>query len=381
MQQVTQTYSMDVEIRNCHEGLGFKKRAFKKLKDKGPYADLESKGGAFMGIKKLTPPEKAATVLLALGEEGAAAVLRSMPEQDKIRALRALSRLGRVDKETANAALREFNEKIKQGSQSLEGSGDLAKKLLSRALPNVAQDLLDDLVYEGDGATELMEILQDIEPKLLATFLAKEAPQQIAVVLAHMDSMRGASCLKLLPETLRLMALQKLANLGSVEPGALGDLTETLRELARRPAALGVPIKGGLEKIAAIVNALDPASGQSLLAALGEKDRGLADAVEELLFQFSDLASLPDKSLVEVLKSVPVETLKLALRTAPELVSQALFRNLSERAQAMLRDDIAAMGLVRLADVEKAQDQIANIARRLIDEGKITGPKDRGDYV
>jgi flagellar motor switch protein FliG len=196
-----------------------------------------------------------------------------------------------------------------------------------------------------------------------------------------MDSLRGATCLGLLPEKLRLTVLQKLANLGSVEPGALVDLTESLRELAWRPNIQGTPIKGGLEKIAAIVNALDPASGQSLLAALGEKDRGLADAVEELLFQFSDLTSLPDKSLVEVLKSVPTETLKLALRTAPELVSQALFRNLSERAQAMLRDDIAAMGLVRLADVENAQKKIADIARRLIDEGKIAGPKDRGDYV
>lgn len=332
-----------------------------------------------MGAKKLSAPEKAATVLLALGEEGAVSILRMMPEKDRILALQALSRLGRVDKELAEEVLREFNEQIKKESRSLMGGGELARRLLGKAIPSSHQDKVDEILY--DGAPELIAILREIDLKILSGFLAREEPPQMAVVLAHMDSPRAAHCLRLLPEHLRLEVIQKLASLGPVEPGALDDLTTVLKELSLRQNYRSNKAPGGLEKVAAILNALDSSSGQEIMGALEQRDQPLANAVRELFFQFSDLALLPDKSLVEVIKSVPVETLKIALKKAPESVCSAFFRNLSGRAQTMLRDDIAAMGLVRLTDVQKAQKQVIDIARRLIDDGKIAGPHDRGEYV
>jgi flagellar motor switch protein FliG len=332
-----------------------------------------------MGAKKLSATEKAATVLLALGEEGAVNILRMMPERERILALRALSRLGRVDKGLAEEILREFNETLKEENHSLNGGGDLARRLLSKAIPSSNPDTVDEIL--SDGSRELIEILRDIDLKILSGFLAREETPQIAVVLAHMDSPRGAHCLKHLPEHLRLNALQKLASLGTIEPSALEDLTAVLRELGLRQNHRSNKAPGGLEKVAAILNALDPSSGQEIMGALSQRDQHLAMAVRELLFQFSDLALLPDKSLVEIIKSVPMETLKIALKKAPDSVCSAFFRNLSERAQTMLRDDIAAMGLVRWTDMQKAQKHIADLARRLIDEGKIAGPNDRGEYV
>lgn len=332
-----------------------------------------------MGAKKLSAPEKAATVLLALGEQGAVSILRQMPERDRILALNALSRLGRVDKELAEEVLREFNERIQKESRSLTGGAELARRLFSKAIPYSSQDEVDDLL--SDGAPELTEILRGIDLKILSGFLSSEEPPQIAVVLAHMDSPRAAQCLRLLPEYLRLDVIQKLANLGPVEPGALDDLTTILRELSLRQNHRSNKATGGLEKVAAILNALDPSSGQEIMGALEQRDQALANTVRELFFQFKDLALLPDKSLVEIIKAVPMETLKIALKKAPESVCAAFFRNLSDRAQSMLQDDIAAMGLVRWTDVHKAQKHVTDLARRLIDEGKIAGPQDRGEYV
>lgn len=332
-----------------------------------------------MGAKKLSPAEKAGIVLLALGEDASAPLLKKMPRNELVRALQALSGLGAVDHATAQEVLQEFSQNIKKGEKGLHGDPQAAKRLLSKALPGERETALDTLL--SDGNTELMAVLRELDIPLIASFCAKEEAPQIAVTLAHMDPVRGAACLKLLPERLRTTVLEKLAALGPVAPEALDALASTFRELRGRAHAPSGKALGGADKVAALINSLDRPSSQALIQNLAERSPLLAETVQGLLFQFADLARLTDRSIAEILKAVPPETLKIAVKSAPDAVTQAVFRNISKRAQSMLREDIAALGLVKKSAVETAQQTIAALARRLIDEGKIPGPGDSSDFV
>ena len=332
-----------------------------------------------MSAKKLSPQEKVAILLLALGEEAATPLLKAMPQDEARSALRALSQLGRVEKEAADAVMREFRDGLKREETSIRGGAAVARQLLFKVLPSEALDEACELASEG--GSQLAAVLNDLGPTILVAFLVKEKPAQIAVALAHMDGSRGAACLKLLPLALRVPVIQQLASLDSVSTQALEDLTSALQELRERSRTTSGKNLGGREKVAALVSAMDPASGQALLQNMKEREPELAEAIKNLLFQFGDLAQLPDKSMVEILKKVPPESLKLALKNAPETVARAFLKNMSERAQTMLKEDIAAMGLVKKSDVTKAQQTITEIARNLIEEGKIMGPGSASEFV
>lgn len=324
-------------------------------------------------MRKLTGSDKAAVLLLAMGEELAATILAQMPRGEAARVASALSRLGRVDEATAAAVLIEFSQRLDaKGPKGLIGDAAGAKRLLQAAMPQRAEELSKDLDLASPALTET---LAGLVPEDLARFLEKEHPQTIALTLAHLDAKPAGLVLKLLPQQLHVEAIQRIARLEAVDPQVLGDLEEAIRDGIGKNRVSASQRKGGAEQVAAMLSGLDEKTREMQLGQLEERDPDLAEAVRSLLFVFRDIAGLDDRGIQEILKTVAEATLKLALKTAEPALSERFFKNMSSRRAETLKDDLAAMPKVKVAEVEGAQKDMATLARKLMEEGKITDPK------
>lgn len=323
-----------------------------------------------MSAKKLSGSDKAAVLLLALGDDLASQILGQLAPGEAKRIVNALSRIGRVDEEEARAVLEEFQRLLTSPAQRpLQGGGDAARRILEAAAHVRGEDLGIKL---EDGSSTLRETLLAIDAKTLAGYLRREHPQTMALVLAHLSGKKCGDTLKLLPETLHVDLIERIARLEAVDPEILVELEESLRaELERTSLASQRPI-GGVTQVAQLIAGMDKASGERFLDALEERDPGLAEAVRAQLFTFADLVRLDDAGLRLLIAQTPRRTLLLAMKDAPAAVRELILRNVSERARKTLLEDVEAQGKVRKEDVEAAQRDMATLARKLEDEGKLT---------
>ncbi len=332
-----------------------------------------------MGARKFSSAEKAAVVLLALGEEVGGQIMSEMAPPEVKRVAEALSRLGRVDQETVDEVLEEFNGQLESPQRFVVGNSGTARKLLENALARGGIGI--NLDHTLDMATPaLRETLAGIEVKTLSTYLKQELPQTVAIVLAHMDAKRASELLKLVPDALRTELILRLAKLGPVESDVLFDLEEALRKESQRAGRARLAI-GGPNKVAALLNALGKDQSDQLLEKIEESQPDLADEVRREMFTFADLVKLDDRGMQELLKAVPAESLRLALRKAPQAVETRIFANLSSRARGILQDDLQTMPKVKVSDVEAAQRQIAELAQKLADDGRLEIHRGDEKYV
>ncbi len=324
-------------------------------------------------MRKLTGSEKAAVLLLALGEELAAAILAGMPRAEAVNVAGSLSRLGRVDEATANAVLEEFSARLAaHGKPGLIGDAASAKRLLKAALP-LSGDALDHAF--GLASPALAETLAAFAPEDLARFLLREHPQTVALVLAHLAPRACGAVFKLLPAALHSEAILRIARLEAVDPQVLMDLEDAVRAGLGRTRQHAAQKRGGPAPVAAMLAGLDERARNEELARLEERDPTLAALVRELLFVFDDLAAVDDRGLQELLKAVPEAQLKLALLGAGEALAARFFANMSERRAQALKVDLAAMPKTKVSDVEAARKELAALARKLIEDGKIMDPR------
>jgi flagellar motor switch protein FliG len=323
-----------------------------------------------MSAKKLSGSDKAAVLLLALGDDLASQILGQLAPREVKRIVNALSRIGRVDEEAARAVLEEFQGLLTRPAQrQVQGGGDAARRIIEAAERVRGEDLGIKL---EDGSSTLRETLLAIDAKTLAGYLRREHPQTMALVLAHLDGKKCGDTLKLLPETLHVDLIERVARLEAVDPEILVELEESLRaELERTSLASQRPI-GGATQVAQLIAGMDKASGERFLDALEERDPGLAEAVRAHLFTFADLVRLDEAGLRLLIAQTPRRTLLLAMKDAPAAVRELILRNVSERARKTLLEDIEAQGKVRKEDVEAAQRDMTTLARKLEDEGKLT---------
>lgn len=328
-----------------------------------------------MSAKKLSGSDKAAVLLLALGDDLASQILGQLDPREVKRIVSALSRIGRVDEEEARAVLEEFQRLLMRPTQrQLQGGGDAARRIIAAAERVRGEDLGIKL---EDGSSTLRETLLAIDARTLAGYLRREHPQTMALVLAHLDGKKCGDTLKLLPETLHVDLIERIARLEAVDPQILAELEESLHaELERTSLASQRPL-GGATQVARLIAGMDEASARRFLDALEARDPGLAEAVRAQLFTFADLARLDDAGLRVLIAQTPRRTLLLAMKEAPAAVREGLLRNVSERARKTLLEDVAAQGKVRREDVEAAQRDMAALARKLDEEGKLAIP--RGD--
>ncbi len=322
--------------------------------------------------------KKTAVLLLALGEQFAAEVFKRMERKELAAVSRAMVELETVPKELVESVLREFYRDLVTGREMIRGGQDAVKKML---LPNVDSDTakyLSDYLNLDSGPVPFREI-NKVSPKLLAQILRNEHPQTLALILGNLQSEHAADLLTKLPAGVRTDVLMRLAKLEAVPEEMLMAVDKVLQsQLIAMGGKEGKKV-GGVQSVAEILNAVDRATEEEVLAEIEEEAPSIAEEIRNLMFVFEDVASLDDKSVREMLKEISNEDLTMALRGSKEDMRALFFRNMSERAGNMIKEDLEIMGPTRLADVEAAQQNIVKVVRKLEGEGRIAISRGGGD--
>ncbi|GIX47049.1 MAG: flagellar motor switch protein FliG [Candidatus Tectimicrobiota bacterium] len=334
-----------------------------------------------MGEQQLTGPEKAAILLLTLGEEVAPLVLQHLSEQEIQRLSNYISYLQDVEAPVVEQVLSEFDELVHGANSLIAGGKEYVRKLLLKVLdPKKADAILNNLSMPTMETG--LEALKWLDAKTIARFLQNEHPQTIAVILAHLEPPQAGSVLGFLPPALQADVVLRIAKLERVPPGVIQELDKVLRHELKAAGALESRQVGGVAAVAEILNNVDQASEREILNRIEETNASLAEEIRQLMFVFEDLLYVDDRGIQTILKEVANEDLVLALKTASEPLRDKIFRNMSQRAAQMLREELEVMGPVRVSDVEKAQQKITQVAKRLESEGKIVlGGKGENAFV
>ena len=326
-----------------------------------------------MSVGKLTGPKKAAILLLALGEEGSADIMKNLEDREIQQVGYYMTRFTDVAPEELDNVLEEFYRKSAMQDQgvNINASGDFVKNALTKALgDDKAKDLIDNLQSSVDEGS--LDSLKWLEPKVIAGFIMNEHPQTISLILAHLDDPeQTATVLKELPENLQADVAYRMAILEAIPPGVIKEIEEVLAKELKSSGAASTAKVGGIESVAEMLNTMDKSTESRILATIEESNPDLAEQIRELMFTFEDLVLVDPNGIQAILKDTPQNELVLALKTASDAVKEHLFSNMSERAADMVRDDLEALGAVRVADVDLAQQKMVKTARRLEEEGKI----------
>jgi flagellar motor switch protein FliG len=327
--------------------------------------------------------QKAAILLVLLGEEAASNIYRNLPEVDVERLTRRIAELEQFKPETAISVLEEYRRlTLTQGYLS-EGGPEYAEKLLVKAFGETgAQRLLEQVKRTMEQSAVHLESLQESDPQQLAKFLELEHPQTIALILAHLHARQASQLLLRLPEDVRAETVKRLAQLRQFSPEvaqkvaiALNKHLESLGEQSRRAYA-------GFKGAADLLNQLEPISSKGILEAIEKDDPKMALGIRNLMFTFEDLLGVPEVGIRELLGQLDKKTLALALRGAPEELKNLIFKCMSSRAVDMLKEDMQVLGPVRAKDVNQAQREIVEVARRLEGEGKLVlSAESQEEYV
>ena len=333
-----------------------------------------------MEAKNLSSLEKVAVLLLGLGDEVAVEIFKHLTELEIKRIASMMQRIGRIDAKLVDQVFAEFHSVVQQNRRIFEAGQDFVQKVMHKAFPG---EKADELARDLAGTSSSLErVLEGYDAKTLAETIRGEHPQTIAVILAHIDGKKCGETLKMLPSSLHVEILRRIAMLETVAPETLEEISDFLKERKQKIASWGGSLRlGGVDKVAAILNAMNKESEQTLLNGLAERDAGLSQKIREKMFVFEDLIHIEDRGIQELLKIVPADVWKLALRQAPAEVSAQIFRNMSQRAAKMLKEDMLAMTKVKVSDVESARAQILGMAQRLEKEGKLSLERTKAQYV
>ncbi|WP_137181368.1 flagellar motor switch protein FliG [Roseomonas sp. AR75] len=328
--------------------------------------------------KGLSGPQKAATLMLALREEQAAKIFALMHE-DEIRDLSiAMAALGTVSSTQVEEVAREFTAALGQTGH-LVGSFEVTERLLLKSLPKErVQQIMEEI--RGPAGRTMWDKLGNVNEAVLANYLKNEYPQTVAVVLSKVRPDHAARVLSLLPEGFAMEVVMRMLRMETVQKEALEGVERTLRLEFMSNLARGSR-RDAHEVMAEIFNNLDRAAETRILAALEERNRESAEKIRALMFTFDDLQRLDQAGIQVLLRSVPKDKLVLALKGSSETMRDMFFRNLSERAAKLLKDDLAALGPVRLRDVDEAQATIVSQAKDLAAQGQIQLADGREDEM
>ena len=319
---------------------------------------------------KYTGVQKAAIVLTALGEQFSADIFKQLTEEEIRRVGIAMSHIDQVNSEDLEVLLKEYLERLKSQIGPMIGGDMTARRALAMALGDeAAAGLLEEL----DKAKEPVpfERVKHVDSKTLAGFIKSEHPQTIAVILAHLPQAKASEVIREFPENLQYDVVLRLSNLETIPAGVVEEIDTVLQREMLSSEGLESKRLGGVEAVAELLNHADKATEEHIFGRLEEDDPELAEQIRQLMFVFEDLIAVDDRGIRTLLKEVRNEDLTVALKTASESLNNKVLSNVSERAAAMIKEDLEVMGPVRLSEVEQAQQKIIQIARRLEKEGKI----------
>ena len=318
----------------------------------------------------LTGVQRAAVLLLSLGEQDAAEVLKHMNAKEVQKLGIAMATISGISREQVMGVMETFTHALDKHTSLGMGTDDYVRKVLVQALGEDKAGSLIDRILLGRNTTGL-DTLKWMDPRSIADLVRNEHPQIIAIVLSHLDSDQAAETLKMLPERARSDVLLRIATLDGIPPNALNELNEIMERQFAGNQNLKSSTIGGVKVAANILNFMDTGQDQVILGAINQVDADLGGKIQDLMFVFDNLVDLDDRELQAMLREVPNDRLGLALRGADAKVKEKITRNMSQRAAQILLEDMEARGPVRLSDVEGAQKEILAIVRRLADQGVI----------
>ena len=325
--------------------------------------------------------ERAAILLMTLGEQEAAAVLKQLSAKEVQRLGAAMAQLAGVSRDDVSTTLSRFSSDLDTQTSVGVDADQYLRKVLTEALgADMATPIVDRLL--GGRSGRGLDALKWMEAKSVAEMLRHEHPQIIAIVLSYLDPDQGAEVLNGLPDALRADVITRIATLEGVHQSALSELDEVLEKQFSGTNASKSAGFGGPKVAAGILNLVGAASEGKIIEEIGKNDATLAQTLRDLMFVFDDLQEIDDRGIQELLREVTGDKLVIALKAADEPLKTKFFKNMSERAAEMLKDDLEAKGPVRLSEVEAAQKEIVVAARRMADEGRLQlGGKGGDEYV
>ena len=318
-----------------------------------------------------TGVERAAILLLSLGEQEAAQVLKHMGARDVQKVGTAMTLLLNVSREEVSEVLTSFTSTAETQTSVGVGVDDFLRRVLVDALGQDKASSVIDRINIGPSNKGL-EALKWMDPRAVAELIRHEHPQIIAIVLAYLDSDQAAEILSVLPAGMHSDVVMRIATLDGVQPSALSELDDIMEKQFAGKSTGKTSSLGGAKAAADIVNFLDPSDEGPIMDQINKADEALGSKINDLVFVFDNLIEIDDRGMQELLRNVQSDRLLLALKGADEELKAKIFKNMSQRAAEMLKDDLEAKGPVKLSEVETAQKEILSAARKLAEAGTIS---------
>ncbi len=319
-------------------------------------------------IRAISGAEKAAIMMLAVGEEGASRLFGLMDDEEIREISQSMANLGTIDSKIVEKLFHEFVDQM-SSTGSLTGSMDSTERLLAKVLPDErVKGIMEEI--RGPAGRTMWDKLANVNEQVLANYLKNEYPQTVAVILSKIRPEHAGKVLATLPESFAMEVVMRMLNMESVQKEILDDVERTLRtefmsNLARTQR------RDSHEMMAEIFNSLDRNTEAQFLTSLEDRNKDAAEKIKSLMFTFEDLLNLDASGIQTLLREVEKDKLAMSMKGASEPIRELFFANMSERAGKILREDMEAMGPVRLRDVDEAQVEIVNVAKELADKGEL----------
>ena len=321
--------------------------------------------------EKLTGIQKAAILFITLGPDASSGIIKKLPEKDIQKITYEIANITSVKSEQRQAILDEFMGMNKAKDFLLEGGVEYARNLLSKALGSQrAKDILEKVMEETQQYRPF-SIVRKADAHQLLNVMANEHPQTIALIMCYMQPDKAAQIMSELPVDLQSEVSYRIATMNSISPMVVKEIEKVLNGKLSSVIRTDSAVIGGIESLVDILNQVDRTTEKNITEGLEREDAELAEKIKESMFVFEDIITLDDVSIQRILREVDVKDLSLALKGCSEEVANIIFKNQSKRAAASLKEDMEFLGPVRLMDVEKAQQKIVGILRRLDEAGEI----------
>jgi flagellar motor switch protein FliG len=317
-----------------------------------------------------TGTERAAILLLTLGEQEAAQVLKHMGAKDVQRIGAAMAKLSNVSKEEVHGVIEDFSLSVETQTSVGVGAEDFLRKVLVDALGQEKASSIIDRISIG-RSTKGLEALKWMDARAVAELIRLEHPQIISIVLAYLEPDQSAEILAQLPANMRSDIMVRIATLDGVQPSALSELDDIMEKTFAGKGTARTSALGGAKAAANIINNLEPSQEGVIMEQIVQTDEALGARIQDLIFVFDNLLDIDDRSMQELLRQVASDKLLLAMKGADDAMKEKIFKNMSQRAAEMLKDDLESKGPVRISEVEGAQKEILQTARKLAEAGTI----------
>ena len=312
--------------------------------------------------------DRAGLLLSSLGMNITQLIFQNMKDNDVKRMINAMSNVKRAPIWMVKRVLEDFYRQLSEESDLLFAENRGREFIISTLGEERAKQLLGQIVEVGQNNT--LESLELVDTRTLSNFLINEHPQTIALIIAHLPSDRKVDVLRRIPEGLQAEVVLRVANLDYVSPELISQLDDVLKTELSTLGSIDTNQLGGVEPIADMLNLMDKNTEKNIMSRVEEKDPELAEEIRKLMFTFEDLLYVDDKGIQNLIREIDNAKMVVAMRTAPDEIKQKIFKNMSNRAATLLREDLEALGPTKLSDVEKAQNEMVTKIKELESQGK-----------